>query len=147
VRAHESDYKNGNPSFPEVDRLMAKLLGYPDSDYYGSVDDFPKMVPLRRWVKASQHDLVHIFPGGNGLRHGVERFPSDYALVLMHDFDVLDLYLDAVENGYKNQQQATSSNAAKRHPCSGRHRMRTASAARCFRLPSAHFGACRPLSL
>jgi len=108
VRAHESDYKNGNPSFPEVDRLMAKLLGYPDSDYYGSVDDFPKMVPLRRWVKASQHDLVHIFPGGNGLRHGVERFPSDYALVLMHDFDVLDLYLDAVENGYKNQQQATS---------------------------------------
>lgn len=103
-----NDYRNGNGSFPEVSRLMEKLIAYPDTEYHASATDYPKMVPLRRWVKQSQHDSVHAFPGGNGLRHGVTQFPSDYVLVLMHDFDLLDLYLDAVERGYSKQQDVTS---------------------------------------
>ncbi len=103
-----NDYKNGNRSFPEVDRLMAILLGYPDADYHTAIDDLPKMVPLRRWVKRSKDDLVSVFPGGNGLHRNAESFLNDYVLVLMHDFDVFDLYLDAVEHGYKKQQLASS---------------------------------------
>ena len=58
------DFRNGNRSLPEVDRLMQKLLAYPDSDYYESETDYPRMLPLRRWVREALHPTAQIFPGG-----------------------------------------------------------------------------------
>jgi len=108
VSIDDLTFHNGNPSFPEVDRLMRKLLSYPDTDYYSEETDYPRMVALRRWVKQSMHDSVHVFPGGNGVRHDVETFPKGYALVLMHDFDALDIYRHAIQHGYSKSQDVTS---------------------------------------
>jgi len=102
------DFRNGARSFPEVDLLMERLLAYPDVDYYASESDYPKMLPVRKWVKPSAHSSVHIFPGGNGLAQGVERVPTDYAMVLMHDLDVLEGYTQAVTDGYTKSQDMTA---------------------------------------
>lgn len=87
---------------------MQRLLAYPKADYYAAEDDFPKMVPLRKWVKSSPHASIHIFPGGNGVQHGVEELPTDYVMVLMHDFDVLNRYNEAVDVGYMKGQDVTA---------------------------------------
>ena len=108
LNEHEHDFRNGNRSFPEIDLLMQHLLAYSAIDYYAAEDDFPKMVPLRKWVKSSPHSSIHIFPGGNGVQHGVKELPTDYAMVLMHDFDVLDRYNEAVDVGYSKGQDVTA---------------------------------------
>lgn len=105
---NETDFRNGNQSFPEIDLLMQRLLAYSPADYYAAENDFPKMVPLRKWVVPSPHFSVHIFPGGNGLQHGVAQLPTEYAMILMHDFDVLDRYNEAVDVGYSREQDVTA---------------------------------------
>jgi hypothetical protein len=109
----QHDFRNGNRSFPEIDLLMQRLLAYTSIDYYEAENDFPKMVPLRKWVIASPHSSIHIFPGGNGVQHGVEELPTDYAMVLMHDFDVLDRYNEAVDVGYSKGQDVTATSIVK----------------------------------
>jgi hypothetical protein len=108
INGSRADYTNGNKSFPEIDSLMHHLFGYPTTDYYAAESDFPKMVPLRKWVRSSAHSSIHIFPGGSGVQHGVEELPTDYAMVLMHDFDVLDRYNEAVDAGYSKGQDVTA---------------------------------------
>jgi hypothetical protein len=104
-----SEFENGQRTFPAIDRLVVKLLGYGVSDYYSPEAVPPRMLPMTKWVKSNGGESI--FPGGCGVygpalaRGGV--------MLLFQDYDVEASYRVAVESGYTKNQTCASRLACK----------------------------------